>query len=180
VTNTINFWKRLFHLCPLRGGSAILSTGWWPGLPGRMRQQGCVASVSGINLPIGTSAKPLVQPPFVGDAPAGGRSGHPDGTGTAGAPGREDDDDLHARAGSPGPRADQPAGSDAGSRVGRSRGCSEARRWRERADVDLNRAVQALMRGGLASVSLASGAFCGGVFCGSSEIQVGRHSFQRE
>jgi hypothetical protein len=45
------------------------------------RQQGCVASVSG------TSAKPLVQPPFVRDAPAGGRSGHPDGAGTAGATG---------------------------------------------------------------------------------------------
>jgi hypothetical protein len=51
------------------------------------RQQGCVASVSGINLAIGTSAKPLVQPPFVRDAPAGGRSGHPDGAGTAGATG---------------------------------------------------------------------------------------------
>src|SRR5262249_30177825 len=62
--------------------------------PGGKRQQGCVASVSGGNFAMGTSAMQLVHPPFVRDAPAGGRSGHPDGAGTAGAPGREGDDDL--------------------------------------------------------------------------------------
>jgi hypothetical protein len=102
-----------------------------PGLPSHHRQGNLRSAVR-------STAIPRV-------APAGARSGHPDGTGTSGAPGREDDDDLHAHAGSPGPRADQPAGADAGSRAGKSWGCSEARRWRERADVDLNRAAQAVM-----------------------------------
>ena len=92
---------------------------------------------------MGTSALRLVQPPFVRDAPAAVRSGHPDGAGTAGH--RDVTTTIYTHVldrlgrGLISPRDRTPvAGSE-------DRGDVEARRWRERADVDLNRAAQAIM-----------------------------------
>ena len=120
------------------------------GPPGGQRQQGCVASVSRVNTARGTSALRFVQPTyFASHLLAHGADirtvpellGHRDVKTTT--------IDTHVldRLGR-GPIS--PLDRDAGSWAGRSRGCSGARRCRERANVDLNRAAQAVMHAGVA------------------------------